>query len=55
MNNALSEQTGQPTYSTDNRKTDEFPHDHGSNTNNIFSKYTTQVRKFIHIKRDVFQ
>ena len=55
MNNALSEQTGQPPYSTDNRKTDEFPHDHGSNTNNIFSKYTTQLRKFIQIKRYVFQ
>ena len=34
----LPEVTGQPPDSTDNGKTNEFPHDHGSNTNNIFLK-----------------
>ena len=38
MTKPLPEVTGQPTYYTDNGKTDEFPHYHGSKTNNIFLK-----------------
>ena len=55
MTKPFPEVTGKPPYSTDNGKTYEFPHDHGSKTNNIFFKYTTQVRKNPQIKRDVFQ
>ena len=38
MTKPFPEVTGQPPYSTDNGKTYEFPHDHGSKTNNIFLK-----------------
>ena len=38
MTKPFPEVTVQPPYSTDNGKTDEFPHDHGSKTNNIFLK-----------------
>ena len=38
MTNPLSEVTGQHPDSTENGKTEELPHDHGSKTNNIFIK-----------------
>ena len=55
MTKPFPEVTVQPPNSTDNSKTDEFPHDHGSKKTIFLSNYTTQVREFIHIKRDVFQ
>ena len=38
MTKPFPEETVQPPYSTDNSKTDEFPHDHCSKSNNIFLK-----------------
>ena len=46
MKNPLPEETGQPPDSSDNRKTYEFPHDHGSKTNNIFIKLYNASDKF---------
>ena len=55
MTKPFPEVTGKLPDSIDNGKTYEFPHDHGSKTNNIFFKYTTQVRKITQIKQDFFQ
>ena len=45
MTKIFLEETGQPPYFTDNRKTDEFPHDHGSKTNYIFLKLYNASQK----------
>ena len=45
MTKSFPEITGKSPYSTDNGKTYEFPHDHGSNINNIFIKlYNTSEK-----------
>ena len=38
MNKPFPEENGHPRDSTDGSKTEKFPHDHGSKTNNIFLK-----------------
>ena len=59
MTNPFLEVTWQPPDSTENGKTYEFPHDHGSKTNNIFLKlynasekiYSYQTGRFPIISR----